>query len=124
MTPKKIGIQLAHAGVILLLVGQLATDMLAREMQMHFAEGEKLSYSDSDGQFELIFISGDEVTAIPNRLLNAGDELKIDSLPFIISVKSAWKNSDVNFRAPMLQNARRSPPTVSRRILISKKQTT
>ena len=105
MTPKKIGIQLAHAGVILLLVGQLATDMLAREMQMHFAEGEKLSYSDSEGQFELIFISGDEVTAIPNRLLNAGDELKIDSLPFIISMKSAWKNSDVNFRAPMLQNA-------------------
>src|SRR5258708_37432711 len=28
---KKIGIQLAHAGVIVLLVGQLATDMLARE---------------------------------------------------------------------------------------------
>ncbi len=105
LTTKKIGIQLAHAGVILLLVGQLATDMLAREMQMHFAEGDKRNYSDSDGQFELIFISGNEVTAIPNRLLNAGDELKIDSLPFTIRVKSAWKNSDVNFRAPMLQNA-------------------
>ncbi len=105
LTTKKIGIQLAHAGVILLLVGQLATDMMAREMQMHFAEGETRNYSDSDGQFELIFISGDEVTAIPNRLLNAGDALKADSLPFTILVKSAWKNSDVNFRAPMLQNA-------------------
>ena len=40
LTTKKIGIQLAHAGVILLLVGQLATDMFSREMQMHFSEGE------------------------------------------------------------------------------------
>jgi hypothetical protein len=105
LTPKKIGIQLAHAGVIVLLVGQLATDMLAREMQMHFAEGETRNFSDSDGAYELVFISGNEATAIPNQLLNAGDELKIDSLPFTIRVKSAWKNSDVNFRAPMLQNA-------------------
>jgi hypothetical protein len=104
LTPKKIGIQLAHAGIIVLLVGQLATDMLAREMQMHFAEGETRNYSDSDGAFELNFISGDTGTAIPGRLLNAGDALKIDSLPFTILVKSAWKNSDVNFRAPMLQN--------------------
>jgi hypothetical protein len=115
-TTKKIGIQLAHAGVILLLVGQLATDMLAREMQMHFAEGETLNYSDSDGQYELVFISGDEATAIPNRLLNAGDELKIDSLPFTIRVVSAWKNSDVTFRAPMLQNA---PPLTSNGIALN-----
>src|SRR5580693_5990452 len=40
---KKIGIQLAHAGVILLLVGQLVTDMLARETQIHFSEGETKS---------------------------------------------------------------------------------
>ena len=105
LTTKKIGIQLAHGGVIILLVGQLATDMLAREMQMHFAEGETRNYSDSDGRFELVFISGNEATAIPGRLLSTGDVLKIDSLPFTIRVKSAWKNSDVNFRAPMMQNA-------------------
>src|SRR5664279_5275515 len=55
-TTKKIGIQLAHAGVILLLVGQLATDMLARELQMNFAEGESRNYSDSDGAYELLFV--------------------------------------------------------------------
>ncbi|HEY1490776.1 MAG TPA: hypothetical protein VGF90_07025, partial [Verrucomicrobiae bacterium] len=104
LTPKKTGIQLAHAGIIVLLVGQLATDMLARELQMHFAEGETRNYSDSAGDNELIFVNGNELTAIPNRLLNAGNELKIDSLPFTIAVKSIWKNSDVNFRAPMLQN--------------------
>ena len=68
-TTKKIGIQLAHAGVIVLLVGQLATDMLARELQMHFAEGETRNYSDSAGEFELIFVSGDEVTAIPEPVV-------------------------------------------------------
>ena len=116
LSTKKIGIQLAHAGVILLLVGQLATDLLARELQMHFNEGETRRYSESAGQFELIIISGDEVTAIPEKILAAGDQLKIDSLPFTISVKSVWKNSDVNFRAPMLQNA---PPLTTNGIALN-----
>jgi hypothetical protein len=110
LTPKKTGIMLAHAGVILLLVGQLATDMLARELQMNFVEGETRNYADSTSDYELIFVSGTEVTAIPTRLLQPGDKLKIDSLPFTITVKSYWKNSDVNFRAPMMQNA---PPIAS-----------
>jgi hypothetical protein len=110
LTTKKIGIQLAHAGVILLLVGQLATDMLAREMQMHFTEGETKSYSESATDYELIFSDGDQVTAIPQRLLQQGGELKIDSLPFSIVVKSFWKNSDVNFRAPFVKN---TPPIAS-----------
>jgi hypothetical protein len=105
LTRNKIGIQLAHAGVIVLLVGQLSTDMLAREMQMHFAEGETLNYSESATDYELIFISGDEVTAIPNKLLKAGGELKIENLPFTIRVLQFWHNSDLNFRPPMLQNA-------------------
>jgi cytochrome c biogenesis factor len=45
----KIGIQLAHAGVILLLVGQLTTDMLARESQISFTEGQTKSYAESPG---------------------------------------------------------------------------
>jgi hypothetical protein len=104
---KKMGIQLAHAGIILLLVGQLATDLLARELQMHFAEGETRAYSDSAGEYELIFVSGNEITAIPERALKPGGELTIQKtgLPFAIRVKSLWRNSDLNFRAPMMQNA-------------------
>lgn len=104
---KKLGIQLAHAGVILLLVGQLATDMLSRELQMHFAEGETRSYADSATEYELIFLSGNEITAIPQKMLKAGRELQIASLPFTVLVKASWHNSDVTFRAPMLQN---TPP--------------
>lgn len=104
LTTKKIGIQLAHAGVILLLVGQLATDLLSREMQMQFSEGQTRKYSESATDYELIFNNSGMVTAIPARLLKPGDELKIDSLPFAIRVKSYWKNSDLSFRAPMMQN--------------------
>ncbi len=116
LTTKKIGIQLTHSGVILLLVGQLATDMFAREMQMHFAEGETKNYSESAMDHELIFQSGDQVTAIPQRLLQPGDELKIDSLPFAIRVKRFWKNSDVNFRAPMMTNL--PPPLASNGVAV------
>jgi len=118
LTPKKIGIQLAHAGVIVLLVGQLATDMLARELQMHFVEGETRNYSDSAGDYELIFISGDVITALPESLLKAGGEVSSEKtgLPFDIVVKSIWKNSDMNFRAPMMQNA---PPLATNGLAVN-----
>jgi cytochrome c biogenesis factor len=104
---KKTGIQLAHAGIIVLLVGQLSTDLLSRELQMRFTEGETRSYSDSATEYELIFANGNEVTAISEKILKPGAELKISSLPFTIRVKEHWRNSDMNFRPPMLQNARR-----------------
>ena len=113
---KKLGIQLAHAGVIVLLVGQLSTDLLSRELQMHFTEGETRNYSDSATEYELIFLAGDEVTAIPEKLLKAGDELKIKNLPFSIRVMEHWHNSDMNFRAPMMQNA---PPLTTNGIATS-----
>ncbi|HTB83264.1 MAG TPA: cytochrome c biogenesis protein ResB [Candidatus Sulfotelmatobacter sp.] len=111
LTWKKIGIQLAHAGVIVLLVGQLATDMLARELQMEFSEGESRNYSQSSADYELAVVNGTEVTAVPARLLKVGDELKISSLPFAIRVKEFWKNSEISFRPPMMTNL--PPPLVN-----------
>ena len=110
LTTKKIGIQIAHAGVILLLVGQLATDMLAHESQIRFAEGETKGYAESARNHELTFTSDagngtEEVVAIPGRLLERGGEIQIGDLPFMIRVKSFWKNSDTSFRAPMVKDA-------------------
>jgi hypothetical protein len=108
LTPKKIGIQLTHAGVILLLVGQLATDMLAHESQIHFLEGQTKAYAESARASELAFTSdsgnGEEVVAIPGRLLAAGAEIQDGNLPFVIRVKSFWENSEPSFRAPMMKN--------------------
>ena len=113
---KKLGIQFAHAGVIVLLVGQLSTDMLSRELQIHFTEGETKGYSESATEYELIFLNGNEVTSIPEKLLKAGDALKIESLPFTVRVKQLWRNSDLNFRAPMLQN---TPPLTSNGVAVN-----
>lgn len=107
---KKAGIQIAHGGIILLLVGQLVTDMLSHEMQMQFAEGETRAYSQSATEYELIFLEGRTVTAIPGRRLQPGAEITDAGLPFTVRVKEFWKNSDLNFRAPRMQNG---PPVVS-----------
>lgn len=104
----KAGIQLAHAGIILLLVGQLMTDMLAHELQMSFSEGETRDTSQSSTEYELAFMQGKTVTSIPVSQLQPGAELSFASLPFSIKVKEFWKNSDMEFRAPMTKNA----PTV------------
>jgi ResB-like family len=120
-TVKKIGIQLAHSGVILLLVGQLATDMLAHESQMHFVEGETKLYAESPRNHELAFASdssngGEEVVAIPSRLLASGGEIQNANLPFTIRVKSFWKNSETSFRAPMMKNG---PPLTNNGVAAS-----
>src|SRR5271170_7067635 len=108
-TIKKIGIQLTHTGVILLLVGQLVTDQLSHETQMRFVEGQTLSYSERSRNYELAFTSEDsvnseQVVAIPDKLLARGGEIRNENLPFTIRVKSFWRNSEPQFRAPMMQN--------------------
>ena len=50
---EKIGIWLIHAGLILLLAGQLFTDMFAVESRMHLRVGDTKNYSESDRADEL-----------------------------------------------------------------------
>jgi hypothetical protein len=112
LTWKKLGIHVTHAGVILLLIGQLATDLLSRETQMRFAEGETRNYSESGLEYELAFISEadadtEEIVSIPQALLVQSGELKHEKLPFTVRVKNYWRNSDPSFRAPMAAN---TPP--------------
>lgn len=108
-TWKKLGIHLAHGGIILLLVGQLVTDMFSRETQLRFSEGETKSYVESPSNYELIFstsadASHNQEIAIPARLLAKGGEISNPQLPFSLRVKSYWHNSEPIFRAPMMQN--------------------
>lgn len=114
-TWKKLGIHLAHAGIILLLVGQLATDMLSRESMLRFSEGQTKNYSESIKNFELAFTTDagngeSRVISVPARLLAKGGEIKSDNLPFTLRVKQYMANSDPAFRAPMTQNG---PPVTT-----------
>lgn len=121
LSAKKIGIQITHLGVILLLVGQLVTDMRAKETQMRFVEGETKSYSESPRNYELAFTTEDGAhskleVAISDKLLARGDEIQNTNLPFTIRVKSFWKNSEASFRAPMMQNA---PPLATNGVAVN-----
>ncbi len=106
---KKIGIHLTHAGIVILLVGQLVTDLFSNETHLHFYEGEAKNYSESAAHYELVFIRdvGDgteEVVSIPDHLLAKGKEIQNGALPFTVRAKTFWKNSEPSFRAPMQQN--------------------
>ncbi len=106
---KKSGIFMTHIGVIMLLVGQLATDLFSRETQLRFAEGEKKHYSESAMDYELAIVSDvnadtEEAVVVPMSLINKGGEIKHEKLPFTLKVKEMWPNSDIAFRAPMEKN--------------------
>jgi hypothetical protein len=96
----KFGLQLVHTGLILLLVGQLATDMLAVESSMHIREGETKNYSEIDTYCELAVVDisrpdKDRVTAIPQDILAAEREIRDPNLPFTIRINKFYKNSEV-----------------------------
>jgi hypothetical protein len=91
-------------------VGQLTTDIFSRETQLHFAEGETKSWSEDSMNYELAFLTeadagNDQVVAIPQSIVARGGEIRHEKLPFTVRVKHYWPNSDLNFRAPMRENA-------------------
>jgi len=103
-TKKQVGINLTHFGVILLLVGQLATDMLSKETHLRLNEGETKNYSEDSQRHELVFLRAadnnrDEVVAIPGSFVaNAkasGQPIAYEKLPFSVQVKTYVINSEV-----------------------------
>lgn len=122
----KSGIFLTHIGIILLLLGQLATDMLARESILSFREGETRNYSESSMDFELAFLYSagsndlDQVVAIPASRLTVGAEVSHGLLPFTVRVKEAYENARVRQRAPVMDSNRppAAPNGIGARIVI------
>jgi hypothetical protein len=116
-TRKKAGIWLTHLGLILLLLGQLLTDKLARESLMHLREGEAKNYSEIEREGELAIIDttdpgSDKVVAIPQRLLAGQKEIAHPELPFKVRVREFYPNSRIQERdAETL-----APPAASRGI--------
>jgi hypothetical protein len=96
----KIGIQLTHIGIIILLVGQLSTDMLQVESRMTFLEGETDNYLESHRHHELAFMTDagdgqDQVVSVPEALIVKGHEIAVPKMPFTVRVKEYAPNSDL-----------------------------
>lgn len=101
----KAGIWLAHFGLILLLLGQLGTDLLSRESTVHLREGEAKNYSEAERQAELAVVDtteadSDKVVAIPQGLLMDRRDIRSSDLPFTVRVKKFFVNSLVEQRPP------------------------
>jgi hypothetical protein len=95
---RKIGIIMIHAGIVLLLVGQLLTDMLSAESSMHLRIGETKNYSEADRTFELAIVDvtdskSDKVVAIPEQALVANAVIKDSRLPFTVRTKRFFHNA-------------------------------
>lgn len=107
----KAGIHLTHAGIILLLVGQLATDLLSRESFISFAEGETRADSESHRDIELVAIAApdasgrERVVAFAEAALQAGRELQSTEIPFRMRIVEAGENCEVYAHATVKETA-------------------
>jgi hypothetical protein len=101
LTWKNLGLICTHLGMILLLAGQLATDLLSVESHMRLSEGEAKSYSESGSLTELAIIdpskpdTNDEI-AIPDSLLEGQSEIRHPAMPVVLRVKRFYVNSRLN----------------------------
>jgi hypothetical protein len=105
LTWRKLGIQLAHAGLILLLVGELITGLMQMDSSMRLEEGQTKSYSESFREHELALLDKtdpafDEVVAVPEAVLADQSTLQHPKLPFQVSVKAFYANATMQMGDP------------------------
>src|SRR5215207_5221814 len=105
---QKVGIQITHLGIIMLLVGQFLTDELAVESMLSFREGETKQYTEHHRNSELTFTTdaGDEkeqVVAVPEALLADQGQFQNAALPFSARVHKYAINGDVLERTKVLE---------------------
>ena len=105
LTWKKLGIQLAHAGLILLLIGELITGIMQQDSSMRLEEGQTKSFTESFRDHELAIIDRsnkdyDEVVAIPEAALADQKSLQHPKLPFQVNVKAYFVNASLQMGDP------------------------
>jgi hypothetical protein len=99
----KVGINLTHAGIVLLLLGQLATDMFSRESFMRFdqGEGQTLAYSEAHREVELVVAGApgadgrEKVVSFTGQALRRKLPLQGADIPFEIRVTEFGENCEV-----------------------------
>ena len=107
-TGEKMGIQLIHLGIIMLLVGQLATQAMQEESRMQINKGESKSYLERFHGVELAFIDvtnpdTEQVVALPQDLLEQGTTHYSKDLPFKVRILDFGPNCEFNALPPAKQ---------------------
>jgi hypothetical protein len=113
-TWKKSGIFLTHAGLIILLIGELLTGLWQEEFQLRLDQGQTRNYSESYRENELAVIDAtdpqwDQVIAIPAERLGGREPIQHERLPFRVVTRSYYPNAIVQMRE-QLGNVSTPPP--------------
>jgi hypothetical protein len=95
---RKAGIILIHIGILVMLLGQFATDLLQVESHLRLTEEETRNYSESSRANEFVIIDSaapdqDEVVAFPERLVARQPELRHPTWPFTVRVRAYYRNA-------------------------------
>jgi hypothetical protein len=100
LTWARAGVYTLHAGLIILLLGELITGLTQVEASMTIAKGETVNFTDVRQYNELAILTPnpdkpgeDLVVTVPQRLLTRPGRITDDQLPFDVEVKEYWKNS-------------------------------
>lgn len=97
-TLANLGLVLTHAGLILLLAGQLFADLFQVESHMQIVEGQSVNYSESGRLVEMVVVDAskpdvNEEITIPDSLLMRGGEIRHPALPLVVQVRQYAPNS-------------------------------
>jgi len=104
-TWRKAGIFLAHAGLILLLIGELLSGLWQEDFHLRLNEGDTKNYAESyrDNELAITDVTDatfDEVVAIPEALLARHTSVQHPKLPFRVTAKAFYPNSELRMKAP------------------------
>lgn len=108
---RKIGLWLAHLGLIALFAGEFITGMAAVESQMAIPEGSTLNFSENPEEAEIAIVDAsepkyDQVYSIPECVF--GKKMKIEDarLPFTVLVKRYYPNAALQRRTAVDKSVR------------------
>ncbi len=97
-TWKRSGILLLHAGIIVMMLGELVTGVFAVEARMKIEQGGTGTYVEDHHKAELAVIDRDDpatdsVVTVPASLLREGTTVRNPALPFDVEVVQYLTNS-------------------------------
>ena len=104
-TWRKAGIFLTHAGLILLLVGELLSGLWQEDFHLRLSEGDTKNYAESyrDNEVAITDVTDakfDDVVTIPEALLERHASVQHPKLPFRVVTKAYYPNSILQMRGP------------------------
>ncbi len=108
---RKWGIHLAHLGIVVLILGQLMTDMLSRETYLSLREGESKRYSEMHRAHELVFhraaVEDDAFVLLSGEGLSPGRRIVPAGLPFEIRIIDYHVHSEIFTRSEVVETGAR-----------------